>query len=168
LTTDVFIKLFGLAVCMTLRTTLFLKKRWESLVLALIACVFLLGFAPYMVRKELRYRDQGVSTTAQVNQKERHYSRGRSGGWHNTLNYRYQDPTGHTIEGQSDVPLSDWEQSEEGHNLAIVYLRDEPSESRLLVDYSPFGHWLVVLWWTCFWLGAGLFYSFKAIAAYCQ
>jgi hypothetical protein len=168
MTTDVFIKLFGLAVCMTHRTKLFLKKRWESLVLALIACVFFLGFAPYMVRKELRYRGQGVSTTAQVIQKDRHYSTGRHSGWHYTLKYRYQDPAGHTFAGQSDVPLSVWEQSEEGDSLAIVYLRDEPSESRLLADYWPFAHWFGVLWWTCFWSMAGLYYSLEAITAYCQ
>jgi hypothetical protein len=102
-----------------------------------------------MVRKELRYKDQGVSTTAKVIQKERHYSAGRHGGsWHNTLKYRYQDSAGATFEGQDDVPLSVWEQSEEGQDLAIVYLRDEPSESRL--PMAPFWHWIGFAGWLLF------------------
>jgi hypothetical protein len=68
---------------------LFFHKLGASLV-ALIGCIILVCFAPYMVRKELRYRVQGVSTTAQVIQKDRHYSGGRHGsGWHYTLKYCY-------------------------------------------------------------------------------
>jgi hypothetical protein len=127
------------------------------------------ALAPYMVHKELRYRDQGVSTTVHVIQKEQHYSGGRHGtGWHHTLKYRNQDSAGKTFEDQGEVPLSVWEQFEKGQKLAIVYLRDEPSESRLLVDYWPFGHWLVVVLFTCFWGGLGLYCSFKTIVAYPQ
>jgi hypothetical protein len=167
MTTCVFMKLLTLAVCLTVLLKLALKRRWESLGMAMLACVFLLGFAPYMLRKELRYRDQGMSTTAQVIGKERYYSGGRHGsGWHDVLKYRYQDSAGETFEGQADVPLSVWKQSEEGHDLAIVYLRDQPSESRLLVDYWPIGHCLGVVCFTCFWGGLGLCCAYQAIMAY--
>ena len=167
MTTYVLMKLFCLAVCMTLLMKLFLKKRWESLVMALLACVFLLGFAPYMIRRELRYKDQGVPTTASVIGKEQHYSGGRHGsGWHHTLKYRYQDPAGMSFEGQGDVPLNIWKQSEQGHDRAVVHLRDEPSESRLLVDYWPIGHWLLVVLWTCWWGWLGIYCAFTAIMPY--
>jgi hypothetical protein len=160
-------KLFALAVCMTLLMIPFLKKRWASLVMAFLACVFLLGFAPYMVCRELRYRRDGIPTTAKVFGKERHYSGGRHGsGWHNTLNYRYQDSAGEKFEGQGDVPLSIWKESEKGHDLAIVYLRNKPSESRLLVDYWPIGHWLLVVLWTCWWGWLGIYCAFTAIMPY--
>jgi hypothetical protein len=131
---------------------LFFKKLVASL-LALIGCVNLVYLAPYMIRKELRYRDQGVSTTAQVIQKDRYYTRGRHGGWHYTLKYCYQDPAGATIEGQGEVPLSAWEQSEVGQSLAIEYLRDEPSKSRPLG--SP-QQWFRAIGWTLFWGIKGL------------
>ena len=144
-------------------------RRSDSLVLApimaLTACVAL-GIASYTVRKELRYKDQGVSTTAQIVQKERHYSGGRHGsGWHNTLNYYYQDRAGKTFEGQGDVPLSLSEQSEKGQDLSIVYLRDEPSESRPLAG-SPFWHWFGVIFLICFWGIPGLACLFIAIVEF--
>jgi hypothetical protein len=109
------------------------------LFIVLVAC-FWLGMAAYLAHKELRYRNLGVRTTAQVIQKERHYSGGRHGsGWHNVLKYHYQDSAKATFEGQGDVSLSLWEKSEEGHDLTIEYLRDEPSESRPL-DSSSW-HW---------------------------
>ena len=144
---------------------LFFNKLAASLV-AFIGCIILVCFAPYMVRKELRYRGQGVSTTAQVIQKDRHYSGGRRGRWHYTLKYSYQDHAGATIEGQGDVPLSAWEQSELGHALAVEYLRDEPSESR--PQGSPFRHWFRAMCWTLLWGVKGL--RFLAIAGekYCK
>ena len=144
---------------------LFFKKLVASL-LALIGCVNLVYLAPYMIRKELRYRDQGVSTTAQVIQKDRYYTRGRHGGWHYTLKYCYQDPAGATIEGQGEVPLSAWEQSEVGHGLAIEYLRDEPSESR--PTGSPFQHWFMAIFWTLVWGIKGLLFLVIAGENYCK
>jgi hypothetical protein len=146
---------------------LFLNKLGASLI-AFIGCILLVCFAPYMVRKELRYRGQGVSTTAQVIQKDRHYldySRGR-GRWHYTLKYCYQDPAGATFEGQGDVSLSAWKQSEVGHGLAIEYLRDEPSESR--PTGSPFQHWFMAIFWTLFWGITGSFFLVIAGEQYCK
>jgi hypothetical protein len=135
-------------------------------VLALIGCIILVCFAPYMVRKELRYGGQSVSTTAQVIHKDRHYSGGRRGRWHYTLKYSYQDHAGATIEGQGDVPLSAWEQSEVGHALAIEYLRDESSESRPLG--SPFRHWFRAICWTLFWVVKGSGFLATAGEKYCK
>jgi hypothetical protein len=144
---------------------LFFNKLGASLA-ALIGCIILVCFAPYMVRKELRYRGQGVSTTAQVIQKDRYYSRGRHSSWHYTLKYCYQDPAGATFEGQGEVPLSAWEQSEVGHGLAIEYLRDEPSESRPIG--SPLEHWFKAIGWTLFCGVKGLFLLVKAGEQYCK
>jgi hypothetical protein len=140
------------------------------LFVALVTC-FCLGMAAYPVHKELRYRDQGVRTTAQVIQKEQHYSGGRHGsGWHDTLKYRYQDSAGAAFEGQGDVSLSIWERSEKGHDLAVEYLRDEPSESRP-VD-SPFRHWSGILCWVGWWGGLGLIILlcllYGAIVGFCK
>jgi hypothetical protein len=144
---------------------LFFNKLVASLV-ALMGCIILVCFAPKMVLKELRYSGQGVSTTAQVIQKDRHYSRGRHGRWHYTLNYRYQEPAGATIEGRGEVPLSAWEQSEVGHGLAIEYLRDEPSESRPIG--SPFQHWFRAIGWSLFWGIKGLRLLVLAGEDYCK
>lgn len=124
----------------------------------LIACVALgIGFYPVYV--ELRYRHRGVATRAQVVRKERHYSGGRNGGgWHNTLKYSYEGPAGEPFEGQGDVCLALWKQSEEGHDLAIEYLRNRPSESRP-VD-SSFSHWADVVCVTGFVGGQGLIILF--------
>jgi hypothetical protein len=144
---------------------LFFNKLGAS-VAAFIGCILLVCVAPYMVRNELRYRGQGVSTTAQVIQKDRHYSRGRHGRWHYTLKYCYQDPAGATIEGQGEVPLSAWEQSEVGRGLAIEYLRNEPSESR--PTGSPFQHWFMAIFWTLVWGIKGLLFLVIAGENYCK
>ena len=143
-----------------------IPNRLGAALLALIGCIILVCFAPYMVRKELRYRGQGVSTTAQVIQKDRHYSGGRRGRWHYTLKYSYQDHAGATIEGQGDVSFNAWEQSEVGHALAIEYLRDEPSESR--PQGSPFRHWFRAICWTLFWVVKGLGLLAIAGKKYCK
>jgi hypothetical protein len=51
-------------------------SKGAMLFIALVAG-FSLAIASYTVRKEVRYSDQGVHATAQVTQKERHYSGGR-------------------------------------------------------------------------------------------
>ena len=66
---------------------------------------------------------------------------------------------------EGDVPLSVWEQSEKGQDLSIVYLRDEPSESRPLAG-SPFWHWFGVIFLICFWGIPGLACLFIAIVEF--
>jgi hypothetical protein len=120
-------------------------SKWAMLPLVLFCCACL-GFAAYVayaVQKELRYRDQGVRTTAQVIQKERHSGRHT----HYVLKYRYQDSAKATFEGQGNVSLDLWEKSEEGHDLPIEYWRDEPSESRP-VD-SSFERWSGIVLGSC-------------------
>jgi hypothetical protein len=109
-----------------------------------------------------------VSTTAQVIQKEQHFSGGRHSTWTYTLKYRYQDSAGETFESQGAVTLSVWEQSEKGHDLAIEYLRDAPLESRLLVDSPFWPRWVDVVGWTCCWGGPGLCCLIGAIVAFCK
>jgi hypothetical protein len=147
---------------------LFIKRLGRSLFMALIACVSL-SIAYYCVRKELRYGDQGVSTTAQVIQRELHLSGGKHQSWVYTLKYRYRDFAGRVFEGQGDVPQSVWDQSDkgnEGNDVAIEYLRDEPSESR--PQHSPFRRWTDIVGGMCCCGGWGLGCLIAAIMMFCK
>jgi hypothetical protein len=131
---------------------------------ALMACVSL-SIASDLIHKEFRYRDQGVSTTAEVTQKERYLAGGRhASSWQYRLKYRYKDSAGRRFEGEGDVPESVWEQREDEHHVTIVYLQDEPSESRLS-EGPPFGNWFRVVFGACCCGGCGIAFSFAALAA---
>jgi hypothetical protein len=132
---------------------------------ALMACVSL-SIGSDMVHKEFRYMDQSVLTTAEVIQKERYLAGGRhaAASWQYRLTYRYKDSAGRRFEGEAYFPESVWEQREDKHHVTIVYLQDEPSESRQS-EGPPFGNWYRVVFGACCCGGWGLACSFAALAA---
>ena len=114
---------------------------WKSVggVLLFLAFFFLL-----LEWQERDYAERGAIAEAVVIGKDTRVRRRTTGtgtSRDHVLIYRFQTPEGEVFEGRSDVPLTTWNQAQEGAPVTVEYKRDFPATNRIAGQVAGAGFW---------------------------